>query len=131
MNIDTDAVFLTVTTAAEAAGSPIALARIFSPGGTSRVPLFMVPEDEWKLIRDVVAANVVGDYETEIELARKILRVACQGALPIRRLLGQMLSLANKDPKFPESKKLGLIAAAYDVYQETKVRAAAFKWDFR
>lgn len=131
MNIDTDAVGLTVTTAAQAAGAPIVLARLYSPGGSPRRPIFDIPDDEWKLVRNVVAANVVGDYETEIEPTRALLRVANQGIFNMRRVLGQMIKLANKDPRFDEAKKLGLIAAAYDVHREIRVRAAAIKRDFK
>ena len=110
-----------------AAGATIALARIFQPVGSPRRPTFGIPTDEWKMIRDVVALNVVGDYETEIEPTRKVLRVACQGPLNIRPVLGKMLQLAAARPDFPASKKLALIAAAYDVDQEIRTRAAAIK----
>ena len=113
------------------AGAAIALARILQPVGSPRRPTFGVPTDEWKLIRDVVALNVVGDYETEIEPTRKVLRIACQGPLNIRPVLGKMLQLAASRPDFPTSKKLALIAAAYDVDQEIQARAAAIKREER
>jgi len=114
-----------------ATGATLALARLYRPGGTPRRPVFDIPEDEWKLVRDVIALNVAGDYDAEIEPSRKILRVAVQGSLSMRRVLGQMLKLAENRPDFPQAKKLALIAAAYDVHREVQVRAAALKREER
>lgn len=114
-----------------AAGATLALARLYRPGGSPRRPIFDIPEDEWKLVRDVIALNVAGDYDAEIEPSRKILRVAVQGNMNMRRVLGQMLKLAAARPDFPHAKKLALIAAAYDVHKEVQARAAAIKREER
>lgn len=74
--------------------------------------------DRWEKHRNEIKEAVERnghDYDKTIEPFRVVIRKACQGVptIPPRKLMEAMLK-----NKMPDDKRLAIIAASYDVYEE-------------